>query len=176
MTRPPNRLRGEIDLTLDGTRFVLRPSHEALLAIETKTGKTVLALMNACSDSDIGLLDAAVTVTELIQAWGRETDDPVAKNVSVERIGELIMEAGLMAVTMRLVMTLGLALTGGCTKDGRPKEEPDDDEGEATPPGESQTPGGGTLASQRRRSGGPQPSSGRRPRTSSGARGKSGKK
>src|SRR5689334_20584113 len=125
--RPANKLRGEVFLTLDSTDFVLRPSYEALLAIEEKTGKTILALYNAATEADIGLRDTAITVTELIRAWGRATDDPVAKNVDLDRVGQLIQGESLMGVALKLTVVLGLAITGGYEPDGTRKDVQDDE-------------------------------------------------
>ena len=181
MTRAANEERGEIplvedgaiDLCLDGvTRFVLRPSHEAILAIEKKTGKAAIALMAAATDGEMSTTEAAIITTELVQAWGRAVDDNVAKNVDVGRIGELIHEFGLMKVMMRLAMALGLAVTGGCKADGTTKP------GEAMPPMGKMidTLIGGSPGSPGRRSAGRRKHSGRRPPASSGPRSKSGKR
>lgn len=172
MSREPNEERGEIDLTLDDTRFVLRPSYEAILSIEKKTGKSAVALMGMAVDSEMSTTDAAICTAELIQAWGRAVDDQVAANVDVDRIGALIHDFGLMKVLMRLGMALGLAVTGGCKADGTIKP------GEAMPSiGERiSTPIGGSPASRARPSAGPRTSSGRQPRASGGRRLKSGKK
>lgn len=171
MSRAANEKRGEVDLVLDSATFILRPSHEAILAIEGKTGRSAIALANAATDGEMTNKDAAIITTELIQAWGRAVDDPVAKNVDIERIGQLLHEYGIMRVILRLALVLTMAVTGGCKADGTPKE------GEVMPvPGRKATPGAGSTESQLRRSGGRRTNSGARPRTSSGARTKSGAK
>lgn len=171
---PANQYRGEVDLVLNETRFVLRPSHQAMVAVEEQTGKSCLALAVEAADCKMTLRDATIITTLCIQAWGASTDDEagrVARAVDQERIGELIHEYGLMKVVLRLEIVLLNAVTGGCKKDGSPKE------GEAPPTtGTDATPGVGKQGSRRSRSGGPQSSSGKPRRTSSGARSRSGKK
>jgi hypothetical protein len=123
-----NEERGEVDLELDGTRFVLRPSYEAVIAVEKATGKGILALAFAAKDGGISLTEAGIVTAELVRAWGRSTGEAVAANVDTDRITELIHVYGLMRVTLRLAIVLTNAVTGGCKSDGSPK---DDAEGEA---------------------------------------------
>jgi hypothetical protein len=166
-----NEVRGEVDLILDHTRFVLRPSYEAVLAVEKETGKGLIALATAATDGALGLSDAALITAEFIRAWGRSVEDPVARAVDTGKIGELIHEYGLMRVTLRLAMVLTLAATGGCKNDGSPKE------GEAQPTTEmSQPVVGASQGSRAQRSAGRRASTGNRPRTSSGGLSKSSKK
>ncbi|MGE3304282.1 MAG: hypothetical protein AB7M12_14350 [Hyphomonadaceae bacterium] len=122
MTDTANEVRGEVDLTLDGTQFVLRPSHTAMIAIEKATGKSCLALAGLAHDGEITLGDATIITTEMIKAWGVSRNDPVASNVDAQRIGELIHEFGLMKVVMRIALVLTNAVTGGVKADGTPKE------------------------------------------------------
>jgi hypothetical protein len=166
-----NEERGEVDLVLDGARFVLRPSHEACLEIEKQTRKGLMQLGIEASDGLTSITEAAAITGAFIRAWGKQVDDPVASRVDNERIGELIYAYGMMPVVLRIAMVLKNALTGGCNADGTPKE------GEAKPPmGTAAAPIGGTPASRQSRSGGRRTSTGRQPRTNSGARSKSGAK
>lgn len=166
-----NETRGEVDLVLDSTRFVLRPSHEAILEVEKLTGKSSIALLYAASDGDLTAGDATTITTVFIRAWGKASGNQIAQNVDAGRIGELIHEYGLMNVTLRLVTVLGMAVTGGCKADGTFKE------GEVTPATRmTAILGAGSLASRQSRSGGAPKNSGGRRRTNSGGRSKSGTK
>lgn len=169
---PANELRGEVDLELDGIRFVLRPSYEASLAVEKRTGKGLVALATAAADGALGLSESAAITTEFIRAWGRSTDDKIAANVDEGRIGALIHEYGLMRVTLRLAVVLTLAATGGVKNDGSPKQ------GEARAPatGMEETLDGALLGSLPLPSDGPRTTSGAARRASSGRRSKSGRK
>jgi len=166
-----NEHRGEVDLVLNETRFVLRPSHSAMVAIEKRTGKSCLALATLTADGQLTLADATTITVECIKAWGSQVGDQVAANVDAERIGELIHEYGLMRVVLRLELVLLSAVTGGCKADGTPKE------GEARPTtGADATPGVGKPDSRRPRSAGPRKRSGGQRHTSSGRPSNAGKK
>jgi hypothetical protein len=166
-----NETRGEVDIVLNETRFVLRPSHHAMVQVENLTGKSCLALAMQATDGDLTLGNATIITTEFIKAWGRAIGDPVAANVDQDRIGELIHEYGLMRVVLRLAYVLRLAVTGGVKADGTTKE------GEAMPAtGAIATPGAGSQGSRAPRSAGRRASSGTPRRTSSGPRSSAGKK
>jgi hypothetical protein len=127
-----NELRGEVDIELDGQKFVLRPSYAAILEVEQKTGKSLIKLATMAGDGDLSLTDTAIVVTAFIQAWGKAVDNSQAEGANASRIGELIQEYGLMQVQLRLTFALSLAATGGCKADGTRK---DDSEGEPTATG-----------------------------------------
>lgn len=165
-----NETRGEVDVVLNETRFVLRPSHHAMVQVENQTGKSCLALAVQASDGELTLGNATIITTEFIKAWGRATGDQVAANVDPERIGELIHEYGLMNVILRLAYVLQLAVTGGVKADGTTKE------GEVMPAtGAIATPGAGSQGSRPPRSAGRRASSGTPRPTSSGPRSSAGK-
>lgn len=118
---PANPLRGEFDLVLDGQVFTLRPSYEAILAVEAQSGKTLLELARAADNLTISLTEAAIVSAEFIRAWGRETDTPSVRGINTTRVGELIHENGLVEVAARLALVLLLASTGGCKSSGEAK-------------------------------------------------------
>jgi hypothetical protein len=113
-----NETRGEISLTLDGAEHVLRPSYAAIQSFEKQTGKGLLALTQACGDGTITTAEAAAIVTECIKAWGKANDDELAVGVNVKRVGELIMESGLLIIAKQLELLLFLAATGGYAASG----------------------------------------------------------
>ena len=119
-----NETRGEVDIEFEGQgRFVLRPSYEAMQKAEKETGKTAVELYRAAAGGALSNRDAAIVTAEFIRAWGKASDNAVARGVSTERIGELIYEAGLMNVLGRLAIVLGWAIVGGCKADGSLKGE-----------------------------------------------------
>tara|TARA_R110000787_G_scaffold208846_8_gene318909 strand:- start:3772 stop:4197 length:426 start_codon:yes stop_codon:yes gene_type:complete len=118
---PANELRGEVDLYLEGERFVLRPSYTAIQNIERLTGKTMVQLAVAADENALSQDDCAAVVGEMIRAWGVAVDHPVAKMVNDRRIGELLFEHGLMAVMPRITLVLTMAATGGCLASGEVK-------------------------------------------------------
>lgn len=118
-----NETRGEIALDLCGTEYVLRPSYEAIQAIEKKLGRGLLALARAGGEGDLTLGETAIIATECIKAYGRAVDNKMLAASSPERIAELIYETpdGQAGVMGRLSMMLGLAVTGGYDKSGELK-------------------------------------------------------
>jgi hypothetical protein len=128
-----NELRGEVDIVLDGQRFVLRPSYTAVKAMERKTEKPLIELAQL---AEMGMLmqDAqAIVVTELVRAWGRalvldeyatgeeKAIATSARGANVDAIGELLFTTGAMSVQPRVAIVLGMALTGGCLPSGEAK-------------------------------------------------------
>ena len=65
-----NEERGEIDLVLDGQRFVLRPSYVAMVAMEKKCGRPLIELATLAEQGLLTQEAQAIVVTELIRAWG----------------------------------------------------------------------------------------------------------
>lgn len=128
-----NEIRGEVDLVLDGQRFVLRPSYTAIAAMEKKTGAPLMQLAQLAEQACLGQEQQAIVVTELVRAWGRSivideyasaSDRAIAtsaKAANVDTIGELLYPVGVMAVQPRVAIVLGLALTGGCLPSGELK-------------------------------------------------------
>lgn len=126
-------LRGEVDLVLDGQRFVLRPSYAAIVAMEKKTGRSLLELATMAEQTVLPQETQAVVTTELVRAWGRglaldeyasAADRAIAtsaKGASADTMGELLYGVGAMAVQPRLAVVLGMALTGGCLPSGEAK-------------------------------------------------------
>lgn len=121
-----NATRGEISLHLDGAEFILRPSFEAIVAIEADTGCGLVALARQAEDGSMSLQTAALIVMHLIRAQGKAAKDPALEGVNAQRIGQLIMsaEGGLMIVLLRLRLLLTMAVTGGFTPSGEVKAAP----------------------------------------------------
>jgi len=128
-----NDLRGEVDLVLEGQRFVLRPSYTAIKAMERKTGLPLQELAIRAEQCLLNQEHQAIAVTELVRAWGRElaADEYAsaadralvtsAKGANPDSIGELLYPVGVMAVQPRVAIVLGWALTGGCLPSGERK-------------------------------------------------------
>jgi hypothetical protein len=118
-----NPERGEHLLSLQGREYRLRPSHSAIVAIEEKTGKSVLGLVRLGNTGDLPLKQIAIVAAELIRA-GADEGDSFTRSVNADRIGELIFEHGLPTVTSRLTLCLLDAATGGRTAEGEAKAAP----------------------------------------------------
>ena len=100
--------RGEITLTLDGEDYTLRPTFDAIRAIETGLGVNLLPLVMRMQNQDVGVRDAAVFVTACARAGGHE--------VSESEIGARLMGADLVAVWVSLLAMLTDVVTGGTEK------------------------------------------------------------
>lgn len=128
-----NELRGEVDLVLDGQRFVLRPAYTAIVAMEKKTSRPLVELATLAEQVALPQDVQAIVVTELVRAWGRGIviDEYIsaenralataAKHANSDSMGELLYGVGAMAVQPRIAIVLGMALTGGCLPSGEAK-------------------------------------------------------
>jgi hypothetical protein len=118
-----NEERGEVPLLLDGSEFVLRPSYEAIEAIENQTGKGIVALFEAARAIELTSGETVTIVHQCIRAWGKATGDTGARAANRERIREMIIEAegGLVGVQLRLAVLLGNYVSGGYTASGEAK-------------------------------------------------------
>lgn len=128
-----NELRGEVDVVLEGQRFVLRPSYTAIVAMEKKTGRSLFELATLAEQGLLTQETQALVVTELVRAWGRglvvdeyaSAEDKAAataaKGANADSIGELLFGVGVLAVQPRIAVVLGMALTGGCLPSGEAK-------------------------------------------------------
>lgn len=124
MTNKPSS-RGEVTIDLDA-QYVMRPSYEAIEAIESQTGRGVVALVNLAAQGEMKLGEAAIIVTECIKAWGKQQvtggdPSPEAKSAAganVKKVAALIYEAGLVKATERCAIVLMAAATGGVTATG----------------------------------------------------------
>ena len=108
-----NALRGEVSISLEGVEYVLRPTFEAITAIEDQTGQPLVDLAQAADQHALPVKQAAIVVTECIKAWGRETAQPQLTKFNAQRIGELIFAEGLLKAQPRVALVLWAALTGG---------------------------------------------------------------
>ncbi|HEX7742279.1 MAG TPA: GTA-gp10 family protein, partial [Sphingobium sp.] len=123
-------IRGEVDLVLEGQAYVLRPSYQAIVAMEKKTGKPLVELAALAEQCVLAQDVQAIVTTELIRAWGRslQVDEYAtaaervlatsARGANPDTIGEMLYAVGPLAVQPRLAMVLGLAATGGCLPSG----------------------------------------------------------
>lgn len=122
-----NEVRGEVSIELDGAPYVLRPTYEALVAIETQTQCSLSILAMAAQFGTLSIVNAAIIVTECVKAQGKAllaADDPSGRVMTMfglQRVGELILESGLKTVFAPLATLLRNAITGGYTATGEPK-------------------------------------------------------
>lgn len=118
--REANAHRGEHDLPLGSRTFLLRPSWEAIDAIERKTERALPELIRMGNAGALPLRIAGIIAAELVRA-GADEKDTFTRNVSAERLSELIFEQGVAGAIARLTLCLVDAATGGRTSSGEAK-------------------------------------------------------
>lgn len=116
--------RGELSVELDGSKFVLRPDHLAIEAIEEQL-RPLKALYLDAKALEMTNREMAVAVAELMRGHARHNpeDERIAvyREAKPERLSELIYEAGGPTVAARLAIIFGCAMTGGYTASGEAK-------------------------------------------------------
>ena len=99
-----NQQRGEVELKLGDQTYIMRPTFEALCAIEARLGVGLLEIAERMAERRIGLGDATVIIFETAKAGGHKAKEA--------EIGEGILEVGLFAVVPPIIELLDRALTG----------------------------------------------------------------
>lgn len=115
-----NPVRGEHEITLAGTTYLLRPSFAAIVEIEETLGKSIVDLVRQTNDCTLPLNSLGELVAILIRA-GAARDDRLAANVSADRIAELAFEEGVRPVYARVTLLLIDVITGGRNTKGEAK-------------------------------------------------------
>lgn len=121
--RPITEERGELSLMLDGADMGLRPSYEAIQAIETTLGRGLVDLARDGIAGKLSLSETAQIATECIRAWGREVEDKGAAGANSVRVAKLILDSdgGLYGAQKTVSAMLSLAVTGGYNSAGEMK-------------------------------------------------------
>lgn len=118
-----NEERGEVAMELGGERFVLRPTYEAIQAVEAALGRGLVDLGQSALNGKLGTDDAAIVATEFIKAQGRATGNKSMAAVNAKKVGSLMFEAdGGFTTCLGIVgAVLAMAATGGYTATGELK-------------------------------------------------------
>ena len=99
-----NEQRGEVELKLGDETYTLRPTFEALCAIEAWLGAGVLEIAERMAARRIGFREVAAIIFETAKAGGHKLDEP--------KVGEAIREVGLLAVIAPILGLLRRAWAG----------------------------------------------------------------
>jgi hypothetical protein len=115
--------RGQISVELDGARFILRPSEEAIATIEQELNLSLEQLVAKCAYSQLNLQQCALIVTRMMQAYAKADPEASAnyRGAKVETVRQHIFEAGVPKIRARLMPLLSGAMTGGYTASGELK-------------------------------------------------------
>jgi len=100
-----NSARGEVPFNVGEERLILRPSFSAISEIETELGIGLVEIAERFAARRYGVKELCAVIRVGARAGGRDLD--------LERIGDLVMSAGLVAATGPVVLFLSNALTGG---------------------------------------------------------------
>jgi hypothetical protein len=103
VSEPANPARGEAWLCVGGERLVVRPSFAALVAAEEELGP-LFALVERVAAGALGLGEMVGLL------WHCLRERPAG--LTRERLGEAVVEAGLVAVTPVLKLLIGQILKG----------------------------------------------------------------
>ncbi len=103
-----NPYRGELLLDLAGTQFRLRPTFQAMASAEGRLGKSLAKVFNDFQENtDLRVGDIAIIVSEFASAAGHPPSD-----TSLEKVGELVRQEGVIKLFGPIVTLLSVALTG----------------------------------------------------------------
>ncbi len=109
-----NPHRGEVAIELEGRRFVMLPTFEAVAAIEAEIGSVMaLTKRGIANPSSLTLHELGVVVTEGIRAWGRDHKDAGCANSGLPKIQRMIFNAGTPMAVLPVILFLQQAITGG---------------------------------------------------------------
>jgi tail tube GTA-gp10-like protein len=121
---PAVDFRGQVSLPLDGQDLMLRPSFEAIAAIEHQL-RPLFDLAQDATRGQLTLEEMGVIAAECMRAYGRAyPEDPlitVYRGASSEKLSRLIYEAGGPKTCARIMVLLVGALNGGYTAEGEAK-------------------------------------------------------
>lgn len=101
----------------------LRPSFEALDAIEKTLGRGLVDLAGAAIRKELRMSETGQIACELIRAFGRDAEDAGASKSTAPRVTELIMssEGGLLSAMKTIGGILAVAVNGGYDTEGNLK-------------------------------------------------------
>ncbi len=112
--RIPNKERGEVAIKLGGQNFILRPTPEAVVAIETRVGRGLVSLGQRLARDEATLEELTAVVFEGLRAAG---EPAVFKTVR-----GMVYATGYTPIALRILQFLVNATTGG-RQDAEPMGE-----------------------------------------------------
>lgn len=118
-----SKFKGEVELDLGGKTYVLRPSFEAIDAVETTLGKSAFDLLIGCRNLALKLAGhdetgPSITMGEMVRATHclLHVGDDSASKPELEEWAALAREAGAHELLGSLSLCLQNMLTGGTEK------------------------------------------------------------
>jgi hypothetical protein len=105
-------LRNEVAITLAGQERTMRATFAAMRGIEQAMGVSVLALVQRALKRELGVTDTTVIIFNGLKG----ADDT---RLSLEQVGEAVVEEGLNALAGPVVEFIGKSMAG--VKVGKPE-------------------------------------------------------
>lgn len=118
---------GELEFDMENVTYILRPSMDAIEAIERQTGRALIDLAQAAQGGRLSLAELSIIVAETAKAWGREATDSsdpnqvAARDFTAAGVRPHLYDAGALQVNARLVVMLVGAISGGYDPRGKAK-------------------------------------------------------
>ncbi len=129
-----NRHRGEVEVTLGGRRYAMRPTFAALCEIEDRTGLGLVELARRFWDGRFGVRELATVLWAGIRAADDDAPD-------FEAVGRLVAEQGFQSLAGPVAAFLAGVIGG---EDGAASEPAPKKKAKTTPPPSAPpSPGGG---------------------------------
>jgi hypothetical protein len=100
-----NQHRGEVSVTLRGKTYTMRPTFQALAEMERQTGIGTIDLANRFIQKRYGIFEMAAVITAGLKGAG----EPAV----IEKVGNMVFEAGAVNLAAPCIEFLTNALTGG---------------------------------------------------------------
>ena len=100
-----NRVRGEVELSLAGTAYTLRPTYQAIAEVEDALGCGFIDIVSRLLERRIAVREMAVVIARFAQASGHS-------EASEEHIGRALVEDGPAKALVPLAGFLARTLTG----------------------------------------------------------------
>lgn len=110
-----NTIKNEVEIDLGDRKYTLRPTFSCLVAIEARTGKSLVQMTQEIAQQRGSLTDAIVVIEEGAKAAG----NPITK----DELMAIIEEIGVMPFQMSLASFMGTALYGGDLSDELSKKK-----------------------------------------------------
>ena len=101
----PNPHRGDVEIELGGRTMLMRPTFEAIVEAETRTGLGLVTLAGKAAVAELSLSHLTSIITAGLKASG--------EGATYKAVGPMVFEAGISSVHQPVVDYLTNALNGG---------------------------------------------------------------
>jgi hypothetical protein len=106
-----NPLRGEVEVTIGGKAYVMRPSYSAIVKIERTLSTRLLKLMVRLQSQDIGVEDLATIIACAVNA---NPDNHV--KLTLDEVGEEVLAGGFVPMLKTVADFLQCIAAAGPSK------------------------------------------------------------